>query len=158
MRSVDPPKTYAGESAQTYILVGLVLQGLEVLAVFGLGLFSSFLPIAGAIVIGLGVLGVIWIILVYIFSYVNTVEGEYGQARTPTLVFGILSLLSGGIISGILFLVAYSKLGDAIEEQARLRPGGYPGGVPPGAKFCPACGQANQPVSRFCHACGSKLS
>jgi hypothetical protein len=139
------------------ILIGLVLQFVEVIIFLGIGVFLLTIPIFGAIVLGLAVIGVLWIALVYLLSYKPASDGNYVGARTPTLVFGILSLLTAGIISGILYIVAYAKLGDAERDSSKLRPWG--GGPPPspGSRFCPACGRPSPPLGRFCEGCGSRL-
>jgi hypothetical protein len=104
-------------------------------------------------------------LLIYAFSYRRTLEGDYEGARTPTLVFGILSLLGLGVISGVLYIVAYTKLGDALQETAPLAPAWGPPAPPwngPGplvrTKFCPSCGTPSPAASRFCASCGSPLS
>ncbi|HLY76277.1 MAG TPA: hypothetical protein VKT21_00140, partial [Thermoplasmata archaeon] len=70
-------------------------------------------------------------------------EGRYEQAKTPTLVFAILSLVTISIISGILYLIAYIKLGDAVREQ-QMPPSGYPGAAPMMAPGMPYGGQPMQ--------------
>jgi hypothetical protein len=161
----DPPQSPSGETAQTLILIGLIFQVIEVVIVLGVGLSFTLLPGLGGIVLGLALVGVLWILLIYAFSYRRTLEGDYEGARTPTLVFGILSLLGLGVISGVLYIVAYTKLGDAQQETAPLAPAWGPPAPPwngPGplvrTKFCPSCGTPSPAASRFCASCGSPLS
>jgi hypothetical protein len=108
---------HSAETAGTLILIGLVFQGITVLVLLGVGLYLLIVPFLGGIVLFLAFLALIWLILVYVFSYARSRDGDYEGARTPTLVFGILSLISGGIVSGILYIIAYVKLGDAIDEE-----------------------------------------
>jgi len=155
----------SGETACTLILIGLILQGIEVVILLAVGLVFLIVPFLGAVVLGIAVIGIIWLVLVYSFSYQRAVEGDYSGARTPTLVFGILSLLSFGLISGILYIIAYVKLGDA---EPRWSPPAPAWGAPPapawgtapipsGTKFCPACGRQSPLSSRFCPGCGGPL-
>lgn len=122
----------SADTAATLILVGLILQIVTVLILFVLSAVLSSFPIVGGLVLLAAIVGLIFVILVYIFSFVRAREGEYEQARAPTLVFGILSLISLGLISGILYIIAYVKLGDAADEEeptgeaARVLYGGVP--------------------------------
>jgi len=156
------PRNRSGETASTLILIGLILQAVEVLILFGIGALFLIVPFIGVIVLGLGVIALIWVVLVYMFSYERTKEGDYEGARTPTLVFGILSLLTVNLISGILYIIAYVKLGDALSNGVQARPawGMPPTPLPPGpgTKFCPACGRPNAPASGFCSGCGARLA
>jgi hypothetical protein len=106
----------SGETAGTLILIGLIFQIVSFLILLGVGFFLLIIPILGGIVLFLAFVSLIWLLLVYIFSYVPARNRDFEDARTPTLVFGILTLISGGIISGILYIVAYVKLGDALDE------------------------------------------
>jgi double zinc ribbon protein len=172
-----------GETAATLILVGLILEVLGVLVLFWLGLI---LPFIGGIFIAIAVLGVVWVVLIFIFSYAPASQGDYDTARTPTLVFGILTLITGGLVPGILFLVAYAELGDADDGEGRS-PGGVPAtqwGPAPGSpgyrpapvtqprfatpqtsliplpadtKYCPICHQPTLPTAQVCRNCGASL-
>jgi hypothetical protein len=107
----------SADTAETLILIGLIFQGITLLVLVGVGLYLLIIPVLGEIVLFLAFLALIWFILVYVYSYQRTVHCYYEDARTPTLVFGILSLITGGIISGILYIVAYLKLGDAADQE-----------------------------------------
>ena len=150
-------RSQSGETASTLILIGLILQAIEVVVLFGIGLFLLIVPFFGGIVLGLAVIGIIWLILVYLFSYERTASGDYAGARTATLVFGILSLLTIGLISGILYIVAYAKLGDAEADLSQAVPGWGMTPLPSGTKFCPTCGRPNAPSNGFCPWCGARL-
>jgi hypothetical protein len=147
----------SGETAHTLILVGLILQGIQVAIVLGIGFLVVLAPGLGGIIFGAAAIGILWIVLVYSFSYRRTEEGDYEGARTPTLVFGILSLLGLGLISGILYLVAYSKLGDAIDETTDVTPPWNPPAPISGMKYCPACGRPSPSSSRYCQSCGARF-
>ncbi len=155
-------------SARTLTLVALVLYGL-----FG-GLFLLLglvlLPF-GLFFIVLGALPLIFLFIVYATVYQPLGEGRVSAASAPALVLGILSLLFGGVISGILLLVAYAKIESASRALVATPPSpGYappspgptappPGGEEPqGAPYCPSCGAQVQPPYRFCNNCGTRLA
>jgi hypothetical protein len=153
----------AGESARTFILVGLILQFLGALVVLVVGIYITILGahllIFGVIVLVLALVGFLWVALVWTLSYERTRRGEYDLARTPTLVFGILSLLTGGIVSGILYLLAYGKLGDAVGDVGALEAVGFRTSVASEGGYrarrtCPRCGFANPPAGLPCPGCG----
>lgn len=155
-------------TARTLILVGLILDIIFEVILLLVGLLFLIVPFLGAIVLGLAVIGFVWIALIWAFSYQRVQEGDYAGARTPTLVFAILSLITFAIIPGILFLIAYVKLGDALQESAPAAPAW---GAPPtpsfpipsagpaaGARFCSHCGRANSGTGGFCQGCGAPLA
>lgn len=113
-------------TARTLILIALVFQTLStfvLLAIFTLFLAIIFLGpaawiffVAGGVVVGLAVF---MLYVGYAWSYRRTKTGDYRGARTPTLILGILGLLFGFIIVGVLYLIAYVKLGEA-ERSATM--------------------------------------
>lgn len=150
----------SGETAGTLILVGLILQAIGVAIVLGVSLVLLIVPILGGIALGLALLGVLWVILVYTYSYQRTRAGEYAAARTPTLVFAILSLVTLALISGVLYLIAYVKLGDAAETRPLPTAWGSAPTPPSPASYgkrCPQCGTTSPPEATFCSSCGSRL-
>jgi hypothetical protein len=178
----------AGATAETLIVVGLVLQGISVLVVLIVGTFLLVFPLLGGVLLLLGFLGIVWLVLVYVFSYSRTVTGDFEGASAPTLVFSILSLLTLGILPGILYLVAWIKLSDAVREKAAHPTAAYPTfgalrfsatpGVPAGASgtapgtdrpvasllarsgsnFCARCGWPIGSPTRYCPNCGALLA
>ncbi len=121
----------SGSTAKTLILVGLILQAVFVLVglVYG-GLIAIAFPFVGIVYLVLAFIGVVWLILVWLFSYKPVREGRYQAARTWTLIVAILSIITvWGILPGILYLIGYIKLGDAVREQ-QMPPPGFPGGAP----------------------------
>lgn len=162
---------HSADTAETLILIGLIFQVITVLVLLGAGLYFLILPFLGAIVLFLAFLALIWVILVYVFSYARTRNDDFEGARTPTLVFGILSLISGGIVSGILYIIAYVKLGDAVDERESQKTPPFPSSVfpryPPSPRsYSPATpaplplatpAPSSSPVSsgsNFCWNCG----
>jgi len=155
----------SGDTARTLILVGLIIDVIGVVALFGIGFFLLIVPPLAGLLFGLAVIGLLWIFLVYLFSYQRVREGDYEGARTPTLVFAILSLITIALIPGILFLIAYVKLGDAIREEPNVAAawGTAPAAPVPsspsaaGGKFCAHCGRANPATGLYCQGCGAPL-
>lgn len=165
----------SGDTAETLILIGLILQVIVVFVLFAAGIAVSFVPIVGDLVLLFAFFGFIFVILVYVFSYARAREGEYEDARAPTLVFGILSLLSPALISGILYIIAYAMLGSAAEEEhlgsardAYILYGGvrpedrrpsYSTGFPPasGQPTAAPFGSSPQSGKTFCSNCGQAV-
>ncbi len=83
--------------------------------------------------------------------------GRYSQAQTASLILGILGLFAN-IISGIFFLLAYSKLGSAI-AYARVPPPSYqPAASPAAGRICVECGRPIAMDAKFCQHCGKELA
>ncbi len=159
----------SAQGAETLVLVGLILQvigGVIVLAgiVWFFG-FSVLFPYpwawaAVAAAVGVGILVVVFLYYAYTLSYLRIQRGEYSAALGPTLVLGILSLFVG-LLPGILYLVGYVKLGDAIREQAGSAPasGGYAAApLGTGQIACRNCGRVHPfGAYAYCPVCGQKL-
>jgi predicted RNA-binding Zn-ribbon protein involved in translation (DUF1610 family) len=170
----------SGGTARLLIGIALALQIVGFLVLLALGLAFSFIPFLGAIVLFLAFVAFICVILVYVLCYRRAADGDYEGAAAPTLVFGILGLVTGGIVTGVLLIVAYVKLGDAQEEAEQPSwqapygapgvPRAYPTPAPTPAsgapaaplaaatRFCPNCGAAVVAPSRFCRSCGASLA
>ena len=153
-------------SAETLVLIALILQIIGgvlltggILFLFGWAAYHPF-PFAWLALIVAGVVGglaILFLYFAYTLSYLRIQRGDYMGAQTPTLVIGILSIFLG-LIPGILYLVGYSKLSDAIREQQV--PGDYlaPGGTPYSQTACRGCGKAYYTGQfPFCPNCGQKL-
>jgi hypothetical protein len=63
----------------------------------------------------------VWIVADYflIFTRFRTREAM-DSTRSPTLVLGILQLIFGGVVPGILLLVAHSKVGDSMRRRGMM--------------------------------------
>lgn len=117
----------AARSARTLTLVSVILEAV----VFAIGVMTVllsflFLPfsMAGvntfiAIFDYSFLLGILWALLNYFFIYVPLKHNELEKAETPALALGIMELLFGGVIPGILLLVAYVRIGDALDPFLR---------------------------------------
>jgi len=157
-------------TAQTMILVGLILEvlfGVLFLADGALGLaFASSNALGSAFyvfpliwLVAFGVLPLFLVLFAYQRSYLRTREGQYEAARDPTLLIAIIELIFG-VLPGIFYLIGYIKLGDAISEarQPPVFQAGYMPGMPqpgyampgaaPGAAYPPyAASPAPAPVA-----------
>jgi len=162
MRSVNR----AAETAETLILVGLILDIIAEVILLFVGLVLLIAPVFGGIVLAFALIGFVWIALVWAYSYSRVKSGDYEGARSPTLVFAILSLITLAIIPGILFLIAYLKLGDALEAEGAPSHAWGPTPTPPlpaapataAARYCTHCGRANPTTAVFCEGCGAPLN
>jgi hypothetical protein len=155
---VRPP---SGGTAESLILAGLILQvigGVFLLGgiawFFGFSILHPFADVTIAVIAAgvVAVLAVLFLYFVYTLCYERAREGQYARAEAPTLVLGILSLFFG-IVPGILYLIAYVKLGDATREQQ-----GYLGGPSMPLVACRGCGRVyGVGQFGFCPGCGQKL-
>lgn len=122
----------AAESAKTLVFVAVLLQviffaigviiiSIAIAAVIyssaqaGVGLGTA--SIVGAVFGGIFLLGLLWIFLNYFLVYKPLQRGDLAGAETPALVLGILELIFGGIIPGILLIIAYTRIGNALVYQ-----------------------------------------
>jgi hypothetical protein len=133
-----PPSLAAGidadaSTARTLTLIALVVQA--VFFLLGLGIvFFLFVAIGltgppgfgAASVLGafLGVsflISVLWIVLDYVFIYRNLASSAtIANARTPSILLGIVQLVFGGVIPGILLIIAYIKICDSMNKRGTL--------------------------------------
>jgi hypothetical protein len=173
----------------------LFLGGLAYVAL-AVAAYNACTSVAGNICAGsIGVVLVFPIIIV-IFGLIDVViylqmkgiealvnQRQYEAAKSKTLLWMVLGFILGGIIIGVLLLIAYLKFDPVINMQrAQMSGGGAPGygapppgygappmapppagvtgGAPPaaaGGKFCSSCGSANAPGAQFCAKCGAPM-
>lgn len=140
------PKPPSQGTAETLILVGFIFQIIfsVVSLVLGalllsVGSFFLFAGIGGGILISLAaLLTVLPILLLYVayrYSYRRVRDGDLAGARGPTLALGVVGLFFGGIIVGILYIIAYVEIGNAENElrSMTMGPGAY--GNPYGSPY-----------------------
>lgn len=160
-------------SAETLVLVALILQVIGAVLLIGAILFLlgfaaihpfRFAWLAALIAVVVGGVALLFLYFAYEYSYLRIQRGDYAGAQAPTLVIGILSLFLG-LIPGILYLVGYVKLSDAIREQQTPSPvygaafGSPPAMAPPPPQTaCRGCGRVYL-VGQFpfCPNCGQKM-
>lgn len=138
----------------------LLLVGLFVLAA------SAIFPLFGLFAIPFVIFGIIDIVLFYEAGQIRSMvdQGQYEAAKSKTLVWTILGFILGGIIVGILFLIAYLKFDPLINWQRSQgsAPAGWPGAAPtpmaappaagvppPGAPMCPKCGKPGTWIAQY---------
>ncbi len=160
----------SASTAESLVLVALILQMIAaavlivgISAAIGFSLLNPY-PHAWVVVLVTLIVGgaaVVFLYLAYTLSYLRIRRAEYEDAQAPTLVLGILSLFLG-IVPGILYLIGYVKLGDALREQqaASLPPYGAAAASAGVAQIaCRGCGRV-YPIGAFgyCPNCGQKLA
>lgn len=130
-------------TAKTLVLVAIILQaigfaiGILFVIVFAAGMLLTPVTTTGgpggvtatittvpnaAVIVGLvfGVIfliGLIWLLLDYFLIYKRLAEERVQEAETPALVLGIIQLIMGGIITGILIIIAYVKIKDSTSRR-----------------------------------------
>jgi hypothetical protein len=162
--------TQQHRSARTYAFIGWIFYviasaaGVLGLLIFGLIFATSIststsifptspptsviaFPFFGLILVIFGVFLIPALVLTFFaWSTVKAIDaGRIGQARTNTLILGIIGLVFGIVIGGIFFLLAYANLGVPYEPQP-----------PQPQKFCLYCGKPIAPNDRFCRFCGKE--
>lgn len=89
-----------------------------------LALIALFLDLIGflfaLITIFLAVLPFILMFLDYFLVYKPLVNGDARRAEVPTLLMGILQLFIGGVLSGIILLIAWVKIRDSIIKNGGM--------------------------------------
>jgi hypothetical protein len=146
-------------SARTYAFIGFIFYLLATAAgfigLFVIGLFvyvpSIALPsiLIAIVFLLLFIPGII--LTIFAWMTVKNIEvGKYAQARTYSLILGIIGLFFGAIIGGIFFLLAYSNLGESMTPPMAVQP------LP--QRFCVNCGRAVvAPNTKYCAYCGKEL-
>ncbi len=129
-RGTLPPEARADlDTAVTLTLVALILEvvflaiGILVFAVFvllgsfplqmGMPGFSISVGFFVGLLVVFGIVGVVFLLLLYFLVYKRLKDEQVESALTPALVLGIIALVLVGVISGILLIVAYMKAKDA---------------------------------------------
>ncbi len=69
------------------------------------------------ILIAVSIIPLVMIFLDYFLVYKPISEERAEESKIPSLVLGIIQLFTGGIIVGILLILAYVKINDAINRK-----------------------------------------
>jgi hypothetical protein len=137
------------------VIGGLALQGIQVAVWFFVGAYFANGTFARDVYYVLGSVGVLWLVLVYLLSLRPIEAGAWERARTPTLVFAVLSVFTVALLSGLFYALAHHELGNAAKAAARPLPPPTP--VQTSSKVCPVCARANPLSTNFCQGCGFGL-
>ena len=104
-------------------------------------LLFIFLPLAFVLFVP----GVI--LTIFAWMTVRDIDmGRYGQARTYSLILGIVGLFFGMLIGGIFFLLAHSKLSELTAQPTQQL----------GRRFCVNCGNPVPGDAKYCGRCGKE--
>ena len=95
----------------------------------GTTITSHVVPLSGLAIISIVfsfalLIGILWIFLDYFLIYRKLKEERVREAETPSLVLGIIQLIFGGLIPGILLIVAYVKIRDSVHRGNGIPAGG----------------------------------
>ena len=95
----------------------------------GTTITSHVVPLSGLAIISIVfsfalLIGILWIFLDYFLIYKKLKEERVREAETPSLVLGIIQLIFGGLIPGILLIVAYVKIRDSVHRGNGIPAGG----------------------------------
>ena len=92
----------------------------------GTGATFDFFGIFAGIFAIIFAISIVWIFLDYFLVYRNLKSPlDLPKAQSPALILGIIQLLFGGFIPGILLLVAYLKIGDAMKAKEQYAPASW---------------------------------
>ncbi|MFI5414668.1 MAG: hypothetical protein ACHQ16_03260, partial [Candidatus Lutacidiplasmatales archaeon] len=132
------PKPPSQGTAETLLLVGFVFQVIFSLVYIVIGtlivfagtffLFAGF--IGGTVFLLAAILIIVPIVMLYFafhYCYQRVRDGDLSGARGPTIALGIIGIFLGGIIVGILYIIAYMEIGNAETELRSM--GAGPGGM-----------------------------
>ncbi len=113
-------------------------------------LFPLTIPFGVFLALGVGLTIWSWVVMQDIEA------GRYAKAQSPALVLGILGIFVN-LISGIFFLLAYMKLGNAIQYAKAPPPTYAAAGVGTTGRYCMECGRAVLVDAKYCQHCGKPL-
>ena len=135
VRRVDShAPNYDASTARTLVLAAIILGVIffaigmiaVILLVFllaasqpGAGLFppaaisASFL---GIVILLLFPMEIVWVLLDFFLIYVPLTRGKLASAEEPALILGIIQIAVGGIVTGILLIIAWIKIHDSISN------------------------------------------
>ena len=87
----------------------------QAIAPLQMGDFSTFISTGFFVgfLVAAGIFAVVFLLLTYFLVYKPLKHEQVERALTPALVLGIIALVFGGVIVGILLIVAYVKAKDA---------------------------------------------
>ncbi len=152
------PMPLAFDTARHLVLAGIVVALAQSVLLIALNATLAVLPFFRPLLFAFAAASVVWAGLLYALAYRPLTGATPARAKTPTLVFAVLSIVTIGVLSGILLLLAYHTM-DTAEVEAR-RPALPPRPAPAlrsAVWTCVACGAANPAPNPRCRGCGMIL-
>ena len=157
------PAQFAASTARSYAIVGVIFYvlaavgwGIALLAVaLTVPLWIGQTPWADAIwfpfVFPLGIFTAISIgFALWSWSALKQIDrGRFIAARTSTLILGVFGVFLAFLIGGIFFLLAYGRVGEALQPLMAV--------PTPSFRVCTSCGRALASDAKFCSYCGRGL-
>jgi len=154
----EPPEAQTVRSMLKIARIVALIFGIFAL-LGGIGAFVA--AIFDPFLIGFGALLVLWFVIdLIIYMQLKGIQAladqhQYEAAKSKSLIWMIIGFILGGIIIGILILVAYLKFDPLITWQRNQATGGMPPAQPmmaPPPPAAPVAGAAAAPP--FCPTCG----
>ncbi len=163
---MSTPAQMASSTARSYALVGFVFYllaaigwGIALLAFlatspFWIGTMPMWPGFLFPVIFPFGTFGALAVGFAWwSWSTLKQIEqSRFVDARTASLVLGVFGIFLAFVVGGIFFLLAYGKLGEALQPPFM----GYPAPSPV-LRFCTHCGRATTLEAKFCAFCGKQL-
>lgn len=189
--AVEPPEAQSIRSMLHIVRILAIIFGILIFlggiayAAVAYAAYTSCTAVAGSICAGIGfvlvgpiilmIFGVVDVVIYLQMKEIETMvnQRQYEAAKSKTLIWMILGFILGGLLVGILLLIAYLKYDPLITWQRNqagggMAYGGTPMAPPPaaamgqapaaaGQKFCSSCGSPNVAGAQFCAKCGAPM-
>ena len=105
-----------------FFAIGVLILVVAIVATAISGVSLGTMGIVAIVFTILFAIGLMWLLLDYYMVYKPLAQERVADAETSSLVLGILQLIFGGIIPGILLIIAYAKIRDSLNNMMRMRP------------------------------------
>ncbi len=105
-----------------FFAIGVIVLAIAIVATAISGVSLGTMGVAALVFTILFAIGLMWLLLDYYLVYKPLAQERVADAETPSLVLGILQLILGGILPGILLIIAYAKIRDSLNNMMRMRP------------------------------------
>ena len=138
-------------------MIGLVFQ--TIFTLLWIYLFRSSGP---TFLVILGGIGGAMLLLAIFGSYLPVHRKQYASAAPVTLLLGIIGIIPGLVITGVLYILAYTQVARARDLATRPPTSSIemvyvtqPPPSPPPVRTCPYCGTDYALTATECPACGA---
>ncbi len=127
------------DSAKTFTFAAILVEGIfTVLFVVYFGLALGFIAniqptnppatgtpfnfnfgfmVMGIMAVVFGIIGLLWVLLDYFLIYKKIIGEDIRGAQDTAVILGIIQLVLGGIIPGVLIIVAYTQLNNSVNRN-----------------------------------------